>query len=234
MIHEPSSLELVLDLKRTDAQTPFGTQFRENFKAADRRSDLFYLGRFIGDWSHELRTMGFTNLIDVVTNGAQSQDSDYRDRAEAFAKLGNYTEHNTKYFQHFGAELPSFAHRMVQASGLEDTTVSLIRQDPGNILPWHQDHFYQLKRKLADKGIDPKSARIWRFVVFLEDWTSGHYFQVEDTPCVKWRRGDIVTFMPQAFHLSSNVGTAPKFTLQITGLETQNCLLFKTETEFQI
>lgn len=173
----------------------------------------------------QVTSFTFTRLIDAVQSGSQSEDENYRQRAEQFQTLGRYNSHNTSYFQQFGEDLPTIASAVAKLSGLLEPTVSAIRQPPGNIIPWHQDLYYQLKKRLGAERF--QNTSIWRYLVFLEDHKPGHLFQVENTPFVQWKAGDVVTFRPNAHHLSANAGIEDKFTMQITGLDSPNAWLHR-------
>ena len=60
---------------------------------------------------------------------------------------------------------------------------------------------------------------IWRCIVFLEDWKSGHYLEVADKPLLGWRRGDYVAWNYDVPHFAANIGLEPRYTAQITGME---------------
>lgn len=193
--------------------------------------DVFYLGSLAGNWTTQLTKFNFTRLIDAVQSAGQSDDESYRLRAKQFENLGAYNRYNTSYYQQFGDDLPSIATAVAKLSGLAEATVSAIRQPPGNIIPWHQDQYYQLKKRLGTERI--QDASIWRYLVFLEDHKPGHFFQVENTPYVQWKAGDVVTFLPNAHHLSANAGLEDKFTMQITGLDSPNSWLHRPSQSSQ-
>lgn len=192
-------------------------------------SDSIYLGNIHGPWLKEIVSFPLHRLIDAVQSGQQSENGEYRNRAEGFQRLGPYNEHNTRYFQQFRPDLPEVADLVAAESGLLKATVSVIRQPPGNTIPWHQDQYFQLKKRLNPD--EQSKASIWRFLVFLEDWKAGHFFQVEQTPVIKWRAGDVVTFEPSAFHLSGNMGIEDKLTMQITGVDAPGSWLHHAPTE---
>ena len=190
---------------------------KQNDKQQDKQqNEIIPIGRFEGSWSEELSRFEFVRLINATDTDAQSSSTAYRQRTQELAYGGYYHASNTRYYQQFGEDLPAFATRMAKATGLESFTVSMIRQDPGNSIPWHRDHYFQMKRKLG--RADDDSDGILRFLVFLEDWKVGHYFQAGQTPFVQWKSGDVITFPPDMYHLSSNCGLEPKYTLQVTGL----------------
>ena len=66
-------------------------------------------------------------------------------------------------------------------------------------------------------GLQGREQRIRRAVVFLEDWKSGHYFEMLDEPVIKWRAGKAVEWTYDVPHMAANMGTEPRYTLQITG-----------------
>ncbi len=97
--------------------------------------------------------------------------------------------------------------------GWQDIGTSYYRMDPGTILPCHQDTY---KRYIEIFKLD-KPQSVHRAIVFLEDWASGHYLEVDSEPVVKWRAGDVVVWQYDTPHLAANMGTTPRYTLQITG-----------------
>ena len=61
--------------------------------------------------------------------------------------------------------------------------------------------------------------RIRRCIVFLEDWKSGHYLEVEGVPLVEWSTGDYyVIWKYDTEYYAANIGQDPRYTMQITGL----------------
>jgi hypothetical protein len=53
--------------------------------------------------------------------------------------------------------------------------------------------------------------------VFLEDWKSGHYFEGLGTPITQWHAGQTIEWSYDTPHMAANIGTKPRYTLQITG-----------------
>jgi len=90
---------------------------------------------------------------------------------------------------------------------------SIYRMTPGCTLPRHSDLYVRF-RKLYNIE-DPSKIR--RAVVFLDDWQSGHYFDVDDTPVLQWRAGEGVVWENDTPHSAANVGVTNRYTLQITG-----------------
>jgi hypothetical protein len=85
---------------------------------------------------------------------------------------------------------------------------------PGTILPTHQDLY---KKYIDIFGLQGQEHTIRRAVIFLQDWQPGHYLEVMDEPVVKWRAGDVVEWCYDTPHMAANMGSVPRYTLQITG-----------------
>ena len=100
-----------------------------------------------------------------------------------------------------------------ESLGWQDVCTSYYRMDPGTILPYHQDTY---KRYIEIFKLD-NPQNVHRAIVFLEDWASGHYLEIDNEPIVKWQAGDVVTWQYDTPHLAANMGYTPRYTLQITG-----------------
>lgn len=98
--------------------------------------------------------------------------------------------------------------------GWQDVGTSYYRMAPGTILPTHQD-LYKKYIKLFD--LEGLEHTIHRAVIFLEDWRPGHYLEAMDQPMVKWRAGDVVEWVYDTPHMAANMGSTPRYTLQVTG-----------------
>ena len=125
-----------------------------------------------------------------------------------------FTEHNTKINQVFWNKdkidfdkLGSMLHMRVE-------TVATIRQRPGQVLPWHNDHFY----KIIENNPDVDKAKIVRANVFMDDWKTGHVLQIDKEIISNWKKGDGYIWSSGVYHLSGNLGLEDKYTLQISGI----------------
>jgi hypothetical protein len=98
--------------------------------------------------------------------------------------------------------------------GWQDVGTSYYRMMPGTILPTHQD-LYKKYIELFD--LEGQEHTIHRAVIFLEDWQPGHYLEAMDQPIVKWRAGDVIEWVYDTPHMAANMGSTPRYTLQITG-----------------
>lgn len=99
-------------------------------------------------------------------------------------------------------------------AGWKDVGTSYYRMTSGTILPEHQDTY---KRYVEIFNLKGREASIYRAIIFLEDWKSGHYLEVNRKPIVDWVAGDIVYWQYDTPHLAANMGLEPRYTLQITG-----------------
>lgn len=91
---------------------------------------------------------------------------------------------------------------------------SVYRMGPGCVLPNHRDLYVRFQEIYGIE--DP--TRICRAVVFLEDWQSGHYFEIENRPITEWYAGDTVIWNYDTLHMAANIGKTDRYTLQITGV----------------
>jgi hypothetical protein len=81
-------------------------------------------------------------------------------------------------------------------------------------MPEHRDLY---KRYIEVFGLQGRESSIRRAIVFLEDWKSGHYLELDGYPVVKWSAGDVVEWQYDVPHMAANIGLDPRYTLQITG-----------------
>jgi hypothetical protein len=77
----------------------------------------------------------------------------------------------------------------------------------------HQDTYTKFK-EIYDVS---KSATVVRTIIFLEDWASGHYMEMNGKPITNWRAGDWVSWHDDFPHLAANIGKTDRYTLQLTG-----------------
>lgn len=101
-----------------------------------------------------------------------------------------------------------------ESLGWRDIGTSYYRMDTGTILPIHQDTY---KRYVELFNLQGREHTIRRAIVFLEDWQSGHYLELDDVPIVGWKKGFTVIWTYDRPHMAANIGLTPRYTLQITG-----------------
>jgi len=94
--------------------------------------------------------------------------------------------------------------------------ISSIRQDPGNIIPYHRDMFHKLRQLYPDSTDTCVRANI-----FLENSKLGHMLQFtldgKHRAVTEWTANTGHMFDSSVLHLSCNAGLEPKYTLQLSG-----------------
>jgi hypothetical protein len=98
--------------------------------------------------------------------------------------------------------------------GWQDIGTSYYCMTAGTILPTHSDLYLKYVKIFNLQG---QERNIRRAIVFLEDWQSGHYLECAGESITQWHAGDTVEWVYDTPHLAANVGTKPRYTLQITG-----------------
>jgi hypothetical protein len=98
--------------------------------------------------------------------------------------------------------------------GWKNIGTSYYRMDSGSSLPIHVDTF---KKYIGLFGLEGKESTIRRAIVFLNDWESGHYAECNGVPIVDWKAGDCIELTWDSPHIATNMGTTPRYTLQVTG-----------------
>lgn len=86
---------------------------------------------------------------------------------------------------------------------------SVIMIPPGQTVPLHLDKHYIVQQKFG-------AGDTHRYLIFLEDWKSGHYFELDNQPVVSWKAGDWIKFSRDTWHLGGNMGINPFYSAQIT------------------
>lgn len=98
--------------------------------------------------------------------------------------------------------------------GWHNIGTSYYRMMTGTVLPMHRDLYVKY---IARFDLQGQEHRIRRAVVFLEPWQSGHYFESMGLVYTHWQAGDTVEWNYDTPHMAANIGTTPRYTLQVTG-----------------
>lgn len=112
---------------------------------------------------------------------------------------------------------PSWNHRFIEhfaSQGWKDIGTSYYRMGTGTVLPTHGDLYLKYIDVFKLHG---QEHTIRRAIVFLEDWKSGHYFESLGQAYTKWQAGDVFEWTYNTPHMAANIGSEPRYTLQITG-----------------
>jgi len=123
-----------------------------------------------------------------------------------------YTEHNSSVWQLF-EDSPEWVHILGNKipSDHQHHVVSAVKIDPGQTVPHHLDKHFKVKEEFGE-------GETARYLIFLQDWKRGHYFEIQNQPYVKWKQGDWIKFGPDDWHLAGNMGDEPFYTAQVTVL----------------
>lgn len=128
--------------------------------------------------------------------------------------LGHNYERYTGLMRDQSQELPEWCYEVSRQLPLQNFGITLYCMTPGIIMPEHSDTFIKYREIMDLKSTD----NVGRAVVFLEDWKSGHYFEISETPIVNWKKGDYVLWKNDTPHMAANLGKENRYTMQITGI----------------
>ena len=95
---------------------------------------------------------------------------------------------------------------------LKDIGCCYYRMGTNDIIPNHSDAY-----NVYTKKFNCKLENVHKILVFLEDWKSGHYFELDGEPFVNWKAGDYFIWNGDLEHMAANIGIKDRYTLQITG-----------------
>lgn len=154
-------------------------------------------------WHHEHRALCYVNepFNDLAT------ESLWRDKGFQQAVF-------TGDLYDMRSEAPCWIEPFRSHTKVHNFSWSIYRMRPGRVLPTHRDTYARFRQiyNIADVNT------VIRFVFFLEDWQSGHYFEIQKTPILQWKAGDGVYWIGATEHMAANLGESDRFTVQITGV----------------
>jgi hypothetical protein len=133
---------------------------------------------------------------------------------EQWKSLGHNYEKYTGLMRDQSQELPKWCFELAKQIPLKNSTITLYCMTPGTIMPEHSDMFYRYRQIMNLKSID----NVGRAVIFLEDWKSGHYFEIDKNPIVNWKSGDYILWQNDVPHMAANLGKENRYTMQVTGI----------------
>lgn len=159
--------------------------------------------------------MTFRGNINLKISAQDIQSLQFSDKIQCYQQTYEsvvyYNEYNSSIYQMFD-ESPQWVHDLAEQipQDFKHHVVSVIRVDPGQTIPCHRDKHYMLRKEFNLDGTT------WRYLIFLEDWKSGHYFEIENVPYVGWAAGDWIKFSNDQWHLGGNMGSYPFYSAQVT------------------
>jgi hypothetical protein len=133
---------------------------------------------------------------------------------DKWKSLGHNYERYTGLMRDQSQELPEWCYNVTEQIPLQNSGITLYCMPPGIIMPEHSDTFIKYREIMNLKLID----NVGRAVIFLEDWKSGHYFEIDETPIVNWKKGDYILWKNDTPHMAANLGKENRYTMQITGI----------------
>ena len=158
-------------------------------------------------WDNEYKNLSYTHelfnnnddLIKFKRQGYMQQRKDFTGLMCDMRK--KQPSWNEKFIEWFSKEFE-----------LKNVCSSYYKMGTGTILPNHKDTYIRYKELFNCSSID-----IERAIIFLENWKSGHYFEIENTPIIEWSTGDYVWWKSNTEHMAANIGVTDRYTLQLTG-----------------
>ena len=130
---------------------------------------------------------------------------------------------NTAIHQKFFDKIEVDYFELGEKIGIDVISVSVIKQEPGNIIPKHRDMFFKIKEQYPNVETELVRANI-----FLEDWKSGHYIEFDEQPHTHWKANEGFILNQDVIHLSANAGLEDKYTLQISGFYNDSAIYEST------
>jgi hypothetical protein len=166
--------------------------------------------------------MYITGKIDSSSIG-QFKNLEYKNKSfndlnavKRWKEIGHIYEKYTGLLIDQSSHIPSWCANITDEFDLKYTTTTLYCMTPGTILPNHKDIYLKYKEIFS---LDENFSNIYRVIIFLEDWKSGHYLEVDETPIVSWKKGDYVMWKYDSEHIAANIGSENRYTLQVTGIK---------------
>jgi len=112
--------------------------------------------------------------------------------------------------------MPDYAQKFFSMFDWDNVGIAFYRMNTLEALPLHTDSYATYTRMF-----DLKPEQVWRCIVFLEDWKSGHYFEIAGSAHMNWHAGDYVLWNNDVPHYAGNFGLESRYTMQITGTQRQ-------------
>lgn len=148
-------------------------------------------------WDEDLRSHNYARQVPFVARNFDHLDRDY---------------YNRDYLlQSFNDELPLGWQKFLESMNVGQGSVSWTCILPNLILPSHRDTFYTMRQE-NNIEID----RCFRYLIFLEDWTFGHYAGFENTHISNWKKGDVWVFDSNELHFAVNASNVAFHSCQVS------------------
>ena len=207
------------------AKTRSSWHFNPNIKSRDAK----YLGRIkltkdIIDGA--IKCVEKTQIKSAVSI-FKKDIKNYKNSEIAWSKMDNiqngYNESNTHFKQIVFSKkelMPNWCKKMIKLSKLKNAYLAVNMNPPGSINPWHYDTYQGILNK--NQGTENTLKTVIRILIFIKPWHWGHFLQVGNQIITHWKVGDVYTWDYQRYHLASNSGIEPRYTVAITGFLNKN------------
>lgn len=126
--------------------------------------------------------------------------------------LGYYHESFSGMMYDSKNPMPEWVSKAADLIGLENCGFVFYKMSTLDIMPNHVDHFNTYTSIFKVDRDD-----VYRALLFLEDWKSGQYLEVDGKMLSSWKAGDYVIWHADVDHASANIGVSDRYALQITG-----------------
>ena len=140
----------------------------------------------------------------------------YDDTVNTWKSQGHLYVNYTGLLREEYRGVPDWCHSLVKELKKEiefrHSSLSVYCMPPGTIMPEHRD-YYTRYRKINNLN---QNDKVGRFLIFLEDWKSGHYFELNRSPIVNWSKGDYYFWVEDSPHIAANIGIENRYTMQVT------------------
>lgn len=111
-------------------------------------------------------------------------------------------------------EMPAWCNLFLDIFPNKHIGLCLYKMETGDIMPLHSDTYSKFKSLYNIQH----TQDIHRAIIFLEDWKSGHIFEINNTAITGWKAGDYIAWSGDTPHMAANLGLEPRYTAQLTFL----------------
>lgn len=206
-----------------------------HFNTFSIKKDYQYIGNLNTNFSQIDKLVKALDLNSMpehaVEDNPKFSNKKVLEKIKSYTSWG-YKKENTMFYRAFSDDHKDIFKKFIKFSGLKFASSSIIKQPPGNTIPWHYDTHINFYKKIKQKKLNIKKKEIIRYMMFLEDWDWGHFFCIGSSVISKWKKGDIVTWDPIIHHTGSNGGMKPKVTMNITGVITKKSIHLNEQKKF--
>ena len=192
-----------------------------HFNPASKKKDYQFIGNLNTNYKNIDNLVNKLHLISspeyAVNNNPKIKNKKILEKINSFKSWG-YEQNNTKFYRAFSDDYKKIFEKFINFTGLDYGSSSIIKQFPGQLIPWHYDTHAEFYKKIISKKIKIKKNLVIRYMIFLKNWDWGHFFCIGSSVISNWKKGDIITWKPHIHHSGTNGGMTPKVTMNITGV----------------